>query len=87
MYIFVIAVYSYSKINMIFILLLHSPNSTCLCKPQLGYCSAAYYSAVPQSVPTTCRQCKNPTDLGCLKKWSVCVKKRHDAVHGPVSHK
>ena len=57
----------------------------CLCKPQLGYCSATYYSTETRSVPATCTQCRNPTNLKCLKKWSGCVKKRDKAAHGLVS--
>ena len=61
------------------------PDSTCLCKPQMGYCSTAYYSTDTRSVPATCTRCGNPTDLHCLREWSGCIKKRDEATHGCVS--
>ena len=64
----------------------HSPDSTCLCKPQFGYCSAAYYSTGIRSVPETCTTCGNPTDVDCLRRWSNCVKRRDKAAHGCVSY-
>ena len=63
----------------------YSPNSMCLCKPQMGYCSAAYYSTETRSLPETCETCIIPTDLGCLREWSRCVRQRDQAVHGRVS--
>ena len=61
-----------------------SPDSTCLCKPQLGYCSAAYYSTRRRTIPETCTICENPTDVNCLRIWSNCVKQRDEADHGRV---
>ena len=68
-----------------YILHSRSPNSTCLCEPQLGYCSAVYYSTGTRPVPTICERCRNPTDLRCLKRWSNCVKKNDEEIHGQVS--
>ena len=64
----------------------YSPDSTCLCKRQMGYCSAAYYSTDARPIPATCTQCSNPTDLSCLKNWSGCVKRSDEAAHGRVSY-
>ena len=64
----------------------YSPDSTCLCKRQMGYCSAAYYSTDTRSIPETCTQCSNPTDLSCVKNWSGCVKRSDEAAHGRVSY-
>ena len=63
----------------------HRPNSTCQQKPQLGYCLAVYYSTELRSVPDTCKECRDPTNPRCLKKWSRCVKRHDKAVYGNVS--
>ena len=63
----------------------YSPDSMCLCKPQMGYCSAAYYSTETRSLPEGCTRCRIPTDLDCLKTWSQCVKKQDTDAHGRVS--
>ena len=63
----------------------HSPDSMCLCKPQMGYCSAAYYSTETRSLPETCTRCRIPTDLDCLRMWSQCVKRQDEVAHGRVS--
>ena len=58
----------------------------CLCKLQMGYCSAAYYSTETRSLPEKCTRCRFPyTDLECLKTWSQCVKKQDIGAHGRVS--
>ena len=62
----------------------YSPNCTCLCEPQLGYCTATYYSTKTRLVPA-CKKCINPTDLDCLKRWSSCVKRKDKAAYGVVS--
>ena len=64
----------------------YSPDSTCLCKRQMGYCSAAYYSTDTRPIPATYTQCSNPTDLSCVKNWSGCVKGSDEAAHGRVSY-
>lgn len=61
-----------------------SPNSTCMGKPQLGYCSTAYYSTTIRSLPATCRICGNPFNLKCLKKWTKCIKKKNNKTYGQV---
>ena len=63
----------------------HRSNSTCLLKLQLGYCLAVYYSTEIRSVPDTCKQCRDPTNTRCLKKWSRCAKRCDRAAHGSVS--
>ena len=63
----------------------HRLNSTCLLKPQLGNCLAVYYSTELRSVPDTCKECKDPTNPRCLKKWSRCTKRRDRAAYGSVS--
>ena len=63
----------------------HSPDSMCLCKPQMGYCSAAYYSTETRPLPKACKRCRIPTDLDCIKMWSQCVKKQDEDAHGRVS--
>ena len=57
----------------------------CLCKPQMGYCSAAYYSTETRSLSERCTRCRIPTDLDCLKTWSQCVKNQDEGAHGRVS--
>ena len=54
-----------------------SPNSTCMGKPQLGYCSTAFYSTTLRTLPATCRKCRDPFMLKCLRKWSQCIKKKN----------
>ena len=63
-----------------------SPNSTCLCEPKLGYCSATYYSTKIRPVPEACPKCGNPNNQKCLKKWSNCVRKKDKAAYGDVSY-
>ena len=51
------------------------PDCTCLCKCQMGYCCAAYYSTDTRPIPTTCTQYSNPTDLSTLDETFKIVSK------------